>query len=347
MIKKMTHEFRDIVVSYLEALKDNKKCVVASLVDLDGSSYRRPGVRMLITEDGQTMGAISGGCIEKEVLRESVSVFNNGVPKMMTYDGRYRLGCEGIIYILLEVFHPSSSFIEAFYHNIDARKDFLLSTYYSRELLADKSLGSVAMISGKEFTFNQATDPEHLKKDTHTLMLQQKLPSMFRLVIIGNEYDAAKLSLQASLLGWEVIVVTNPMYGYTSANFPGSAKVLQANPDQLPEHLIDQNTAVVLMTHNYAKDLSYLLALKGSSPVYLGLLGPAKRRNKLFDDYLEHAGEIPESLFEVIHGPAGLNIGAETAEEIALSICSEIITILRDKDASHLNNLNDRIHASW
>ena len=345
MIRKMTHEFRNIVLSYLEAAKSNRKCILATLVDLDGSSYRRPGVRMLISDDGKITGAISGGCIEKEVIRESASVFENSTPKMMTYDGRYRLGCEGVIYILIEVFQPSSSLMEEFFHCLEARQSFTLSTFYKKQVVADDNLGTVVRLSGKEFTVNQAVKPETLLSGNDNLILEQVLPARFRLLIFGGEYDAAKLSFQASLLGWEVVMVTNPVDGYTTENFPGSLKVLQTTPDQLPENLIDQNTAVVLMTHNYAKDLNFLLALKYSEPVYLGLLGPVKRKNKLYDDYLEHTGEIPETLFDVIHGPAGLNIGAETAEEIALSICSEIITIQRKKDASHLNELKDRIHA--
>ncbi len=83
------------------------KAVLASVVALEGSSYRRPGVRMLLLEDGHMTGAVSGGCVEKEIFRQSESVFRTGIPKMMTYDGRYRLGCEGILYILLEPFRPA------------------------------------------------------------------------------------------------------------------------------------------------------------------------------------------------------------------------------------------------
>jgi xanthine dehydrogenase accessory factor len=141
-----------------------------------------------------------------------------------------------------------------------------------------------------------------------------------------------------------VVLVTNPFDGYTTANFPKSSKVLQATADQLSEDLIDENSAVVIMSHNHAKDLSYLIAIRNSRPVYLGLLGPVKRRNKLLDEMMEHVGDFPDALMQVIHGPAGLNIGAETAEEIALSICSEIVTIRQNKDAGHLKSIKGGIH---
>ncbi|MBT8393442.1 MAG: XdhC family protein, partial [Bacteroidia bacterium] len=110
----MMHELKHIVSAYKKAKEMNLKSVLATVVDLDGSSYRKPGVRMLIIENGNMIGAVSGGCVEKEVLRQAQSVFLDGRPKMMTYDGRYRLGCEGVIYILLEKFIPEIEFVEKF-----------------------------------------------------------------------------------------------------------------------------------------------------------------------------------------------------------------------------------------
>ena len=99
----MTHELKQIVATYISSRSKGLKTVLATVVALDGSSYRKPGVRMLIVEDETMVGAVSGGCVEKDILRQSKTVFDTGHPKMMTYDGRYRLGCEGILYILLEV----------------------------------------------------------------------------------------------------------------------------------------------------------------------------------------------------------------------------------------------------
>ena len=107
----MTHEFKTIVENYLLAKKQGLKSVLATVVHLEGSSYRKPGVRMLILENGKMIGAVSGGCVEKDILRQSDTVFKSGVSKMMTYDGRYRLGCEGVLYILIEPFLPDSKFL--------------------------------------------------------------------------------------------------------------------------------------------------------------------------------------------------------------------------------------------
>lgn len=100
----MTHELKKIFQVFTSSSAASDTFVLATVVALEGSSYRRPGVRMLISKNGRTLGAVSGGCVEKEIIRQSVSVFEDGIPKMMTYDGRYRLGCEGILYILIEPF---------------------------------------------------------------------------------------------------------------------------------------------------------------------------------------------------------------------------------------------------
>jgi len=130
----MTHEFIDIVEAYKQASSQDLATVLVTVVGLNGSSYRKPGVRMLISQDGKMTGAISGGCVEKEIERQAKTVFHSGIPKLMTYDGRYRLGCEGLIYILIEPFKPSQDFLNAFAEAITLRLDFRIESYYSQEV---------------------------------------------------------------------------------------------------------------------------------------------------------------------------------------------------------------------
>ena len=110
----MTHELKQIITAFEAAKFKGIQTVLATVVALEGSSYRRPGVRMLLLEDGGSVGAVSGGCVEKEVFRQADSVFKTSVPKVMTYDGRYRLGCEGILHILLEPFNPNGDLFSCF-----------------------------------------------------------------------------------------------------------------------------------------------------------------------------------------------------------------------------------------
>ena len=106
----MTIELKNII-DYVIQNSNQNKFVLATVVHLEGSSYRRPGVRMLINNNGESFGNVSGGCVEKEVIRQSQSVFKSEIPKIIKYDGRFRLGCEGIITILIEPFSLSKKFI--------------------------------------------------------------------------------------------------------------------------------------------------------------------------------------------------------------------------------------------
>ena len=130
----MIHELKDIIRSAKIAQSKGIKTVLASVVSLDGSSYRRPGVRMSIQENGRMIGAVSGGCVEKEILRQAQQVFKTNSSTLMEYDGRYRLGCEGILHILIEPFYPTNKFFDAFEKQCSSRKPFLINSYFSKEI---------------------------------------------------------------------------------------------------------------------------------------------------------------------------------------------------------------------
>ncbi len=118
----MTHEIKDIFHQVFLWQSEGKESVLATVVEVEGSSYRNPGVRMLVNNAGETFGAVSGGCIEKEVQTQAQSVFQTQTPKMMTYDGRFRLGCEGIIFILLEPLIIGEDTVKKLDQTLSARK---------------------------------------------------------------------------------------------------------------------------------------------------------------------------------------------------------------------------------
>ena len=335
----MTHEFKKIIKEYQIAKEDEIRCVLATVVNLEGSSYRRPGVRMLIRADNKMIGAVSGGCVEKEVLFQAQSVFEKNTPKLMTYDGRYRLGCEGILYILLEPFFPNESVLAEFEKTIKERKPFKLSTSYQKEFGDLKHYGTSITLNAQIFNFN----PETAKQE-NAPHFEQNMEACKRLLIIGGEHDAVQLSHFALSMGWEVSVAVTPKEDKSKSDFRGIDMLLNFEPENLPLENVDANTAVVLMTHSYVKDLKYLMVLKKTKPMYLGLLGPAKRREKLLATLLEEDMDIELDFVEGIYGPAGLNIGAETPQEIAISILSEILTVIRNTKPIMLKDKEKRIH---
>lgn len=332
----MTHELKTIIQHY-EARQEN--AILATVVALDGSSYRRPGVRMLIFENGDMIGAVSGGCVEKEVLRQAQSVFTTGVSRVMVYDGRYRLGCEGILYILLEPFSPDHSFLAEFWKTIESRKSFHIRSYYQKEQSDDAGYHSVFQFGENEFPIAQNTEP-----NSDFSVFEQEMLPCFQLLIIGAEHDAVQLCKYASLTGWEVSVVANPREEKTKKDFPGIHKFIQVEPEMF-QHTLDNQTAVVIMTHSFVKDLQFVMALKEEQGAYIGLLGPFKRREQLFDELLERFPDISEDFLEKIHGPAGIDIGAETPQEIALSILSEILSVVNNKAPQLLKDKMGKIHS--
>lgn len=336
----MTHELKKIFEAYLKANAKQLKNVLATVVALEGSSYRKPGVRMLISEDGKMTGAVSGGCVEKEVLRQAQSVFNDGIPKIMTYDGRYRLGCEGVLYILIEPFSPSESVLHSFQEVLKHRRTFQVSAYYEKKDAANPFFGSMFTVEGESQCFRDDFMP-----DTSLSLFEQRMSPCFRLFIIGAEHDAVQLSGFASNTGWEVTVVADVSEEKNISDFPGAVDFISCLPEALDTKQIDHRSAVILMTHSYVKDLKYLLRLVTTEPVYLGLLGPAQRREKLLNEFLEHNPQVPDSFFDRIHGPAGLNIGAETPQEIAIAIIAEILSVVRKKEPMMLKNKIGRIHS--
>ncbi|AXT21167.1 XdhC/CoxI family protein [Flavobacteriaceae bacterium AU392] len=336
----MTHEFKTIVENALLAKQNGLKSVLATVVALDGSSYRRPGVRMLILENGKMIGAVSGGCVEKEVLLQSESVFKTGVSKIMTYDGRYRLGCEGILYILIEQFEVKTDFFEAFQLALKDRIKFNIQSCYIKEEGSNSALGSEVVFKNKIFLISNRI--ENTKTDIS--VFKQELPPCFKLMIIGAEHDAVLLCQFANLNGWEVTIVSGPLEQKTIKDFPGAAKFYSVVADMMDVSKIDDQTAIVLMTHNYASDLKYLIHLKNTKPAYLGILGANKRREQLLSQFIEYYPEIDDVFLDCIYAPAGIDIGAETPQEIAVSIISEILSVIRNKKPISLRDKSGGIH---
>lgn len=323
----MTHEFIDIVEAYKQASSQDLATVLVTVVGLNGSSYRKPGVRMLISQDGKMTGAISGGCVEKEIERQAKTVFHSGIPKLMTYDGRYRLGCEGLIYILIEPFKPSEDFLNAFAEAITLRLDFRIESYYSQEVGTFKHMGSVFYFKDQPYPLNS----DSLKESTRYPVFKQTLKPQFRLLIFGNEHDAIQLCKFSVLCGWNVHVMTSSPELKTINQFSDAHTIVHIQPDEIKQLTLDSETAIVLMTHNFAKDLAYLLELgiHANQPNYIGVLGSKNRMFQLESALFEHLPHLDESFIDLLHGPAGLDIGSVTPQEIAISILSEITQNVR------------------
>ena len=336
----MTIELKNII-DYVIQNSNQNKFVLATIVHLEGSSYRRPGVRMLINNNGESFGNVSGGCVEKEIIRQSQSVFKSEIPKIIKYDGRFRLGCEGIITILIEPFSLSKKFITEFNTSIERRFSIYSSSTYKLEQVEDLNLGTQIQIGEKKFSFHKNFSTKSNKKK---LYFKQSFAPIFRLFIFGAEHDAVQLCKSASLLGWEITIVAPPDENKTINFFKGAKNFITPIIESFNSNSIDKQSAIILMTHSFNKDIQYLIALKETFPAYFGLLGPSKRREKIIEKFLDHYPECSIEFLDQLRGPAGLDIGAESPSEISISILSEILSVIRQKNALILSSKNGNVH---
>lgn len=334
----MTHELKDIIAAYINAQRIGIRTALVTVVALNGSSYRKPGVRMLVASNGEITGAVSGGCVEKEIIRQSQSVFKSNCPIIMTYDGRYRIGCEGLLYILIEPFQPNNNFIDAFNTAVLNRTPIEIQSYYQLEAGSFDQMGS-------EFTFNHKPYKTYeFETNDHSLSFKQTLPPCFRLYIFGTEHDAVTLCSIAANCGWEIEIIAPHQSLKSITQFPGATHFHHIGADEINQLQFDSNTAVVLMSHNFAKDLNYLIELaQVPAPRYIGVLGSTLRMDQLMTAILERSPDVSTDFIELIHGPAGLDIHAITPQEIAISIVGQIISFIREKSnqtaSSPISNL--------
>lgn len=338
----MIHELKEIVQQAVINQQKGLKNVLASVVFLDGSSYRKPGVRMLIAEDLSTFGAVSGGCVEKEIIHRAKSVFLDNQAKIITYDGRYRLGCEGILYILIEPFQVENDFLNRFSKAIKHRETIEINSYFIKEDESFGNFGSNLIFPTQEvYSFNKNNS---FQEQRISEVFTQILKPAFKLLIIGGEHDAVKLCKIASNLGWEIDVITSAKDPKTLKDFPGANSVVGESSETIQFDNIEENTAIIIMNHSYVQDLKYVLQLSNYQPKYIGILGAPKRGERLFNELFELKPDLNPDFLDAIYTPAGLHLGAQTPEEIAVSIIAEIMSVFNKKEPFSLRNLKGKIH---
>ena len=285
---------------------------------------------------------MSGGCVEKEIIRRASSVFADGKPKIITYDGRYRLGCEGILYILIEPFFIENTFLKRFSEVIQQRETLKIDSFFQKDDEIFGNFGSQITFSNQEtVAFSQDFSVD---ETTEINLFSQVLVPAFKLLIIGGEHDAVKLCKIASNLGWEIDVITSAKDPKQLADFPGANSVIGESPETIQFTDLNENTAIVIMNHSYVQDLKYVVKLANFQPTYIGILGAPKKGERLFNELFEFVPEVSVAFLNCIYTPAGLHIGAQTPEEIAISIIAEILAIFREKEPFSLRNLKGKIH---
>jgi xanthine/CO dehydrogenase XdhC/CoxF family maturation factor len=368
-------EIRDIIKAYDGAKKDGKQTALATVVHVEGSSYRRPGARMLIEDDGQLTGAISGGCLEGDALRKALLVMTEKTSRLVTYDTMddddakfgVGLGCNGIIQVLIEPINdidPNNpiQFLKAIN---EKRQQSVLVTLFSLQdkkdpqhgtcflLREDKTvidntpvLKQVLMHDAEEVMINQVSSFKNYVSNDHNLTaFIEIMKPPISLIIIGAGNDVMPLVDMAGIIGWEATVVDGRANYAKKERFASACQVLVSKPEQvLYQIAIDERTVFLLMTHNYNYDKAMLKQLLQKNVSYIGMLGPKNKRERILGEFKEEGLVFTDHQLSVLHSPVGLDIGAETSEEIALSILAEVKAFFANKDVQSLRKIGEVIH---
>jgi xanthine/CO dehydrogenase XdhC/CoxF family maturation factor len=373
-------EIREIINAYNKAKKNEKKLALATLVHLNGSSYRRPGARMIVDEEGQLTGAISGGCLEGDALRKAVFCIHTQIPKLVVYDTSdeedatigIQLGCSGIIQVLFEPIDETDPLnpIELLKKAIQKRQNTVLVTLYAPKIKKGDIVGtSMLLEESGEFHNNSSFQfvPETLLQDIRETLTVKKssfksyqhndntfnaflsfISPPISLVIIGAGNDAIPLQSIAETLGWEVTIVDGRHTYAKIERFSSACQIIVSKPEKVLQQIpIDEKTVFVLMTHNYNYDYAILKALLGKNIPYIGALGPKKKLDNMITDLKAENIFLNERQKNILYGPVGLEIGAETPAEIALSITAEIMSVMNNKEGGSLRNLVTEIHPRY
>jgi len=360
-------EIRNIIETYNSIDHKSEKVALASVVNVEESSYRRIGARMLVRSSGLWVGGISGGCLEGDALRRSQQAIFRNKPSLVVYDTMdddknqigVGLGCNGRIEVLLSPVDPEDpeNEIELLKRITEADGPSLMLKVIEAEN-EQEWLGKNKLIYPVSVDASFAgIDPAALKACLSEVVEKKKarifevhsseagdikvlvefIRPETRLVIVGDNYDVNAMVCIASEMGWEITII-----GKAKKLSPEVFKKAKAIVDKADAESVAINdySAVLLMSHDYKTDKTLLPVFLKKRPAYIGMLGPKKRFIKIHNEL----GDLTGQDLELIHSPTGLEIGAESPQEIALSILSEIVAVFRGKTGTSLKHKEGTIH---
>lgn len=367
-------DLKSIVSEYHNIDFTQRKAVLATVVKVRGSSYRSPGARMLITDDGKWVGSISGGCLEGDALRKSRQVMTSNIPMTITYDTREEsnqnigigLGCNGVIDILLEPidFSNERNIIRLFESFLNTTEQIAIASIFKglNSCIGEKLIlsadGKIHQSFSNEYLSNKVTEDlaetfisKRSEAKTYTIdnseieIFLEVVQPVISVIIFGGGFDARPVSQLAKSLGWNVTVTDECVAHIAPLFFPTADKLSLCKREMIDEDFtITPYTACVLMSHNYEYDRDVLKKLLTSPAPYIGILGPVKRFNKMVDEFKQQGIHLTAAITQRIHSPIGLDIGAEAPDEIAISIIAEIQTKFANRSGGFLKYRTGPIH---
>jgi xanthine dehydrogenase accessory factor len=368
-------EIKAIIDGYDQLDKNTTQAALATVVRVEGSSYRRTGARMLVMSDGVWIGGISGGCLEGDALKRARLAIAKASSSKITYDTTtddehqigVGLGCNGIIDVLFTPldFTDSTNPVEVLKRCMNERRQthVLLTITGLKGNWTSISEGDVIRYvdtASLNILENRAIQSQLAEKVQARMAKGVSAPYRFEgpdgevleafieilspethLVLWGHQYDVYPITRLAREMGWRITVVANPL----KVNRRIAEMVNDiVQPENFTDILFDEHTAIVLMSHDYKTDKQNLPKVLATNAPYIGMLGPRVRSERIWAELAEEGNPIADEDFPRIHAPVGLDIGAVSPEEIALSLAAEIRASFSSRDGTYLRLRQSTIH---
>ena len=331
---------------------------------------------MFMTERGEMVGSLSGGCLEADVLEKAKKVMQTGEPVTAVYDMTsddevwgLSQGCNGVVHLLLEPIPPEtgSRHLDFLRECVEQKKQGAIGLVFRTDGEFKAKVGNRVSVEEGGAVFEDTANPvltsalldachKCLRNGSSATQRFDFLEGVIEayvdvvrpplpLVLFGAGADAIPLVRMAKELGWEVTVVDHRPAFAKKELFPSADSVILSRPEEFGDKIfLGPLSAVVVMTHNFLLDVDLLKFLLPTPLQYLGLLGPKKRTDLLFQRLKQSGFEIHPEQRKRLHNPIGVDIGAEAPEEIALSILSEICAVIAGRSAGFLRDFKGPIH---
>jgi xanthine/CO dehydrogenase XdhC/CoxF family maturation factor len=370
-------ELRRIAVAWADLRRRGEQALLATVVETAGSTYRRPGARLLMSQDRWLAGGISGGCLEGEVLKKAWWRTRDG-PLVLSYDATtaddelswsFGLGCNGRVEVLQERISPEPTpthplaFIAG---RLEQRRAGVMATVFRVGRTAAARVGERLLL-----------DEDGVRSDVKDIALREKLhadaeaalaggrTAVHRygnaesavdalvevvrparpLFVFGNGQDAVPLVRLAAELGFHVTLVANRPSGVPPDAFREADVFLTATPETAGAKVVlAEDAAVIVMTHNLAHDQGFLRLALESPCAYVGALGPRVRTEEMLNQLQQQGFVLTEGHHRRLHSPTGLDLGGEQSEEIALAILGEVLASASAREGASLRLRAGPIH---
>ena len=359
-----------------------REAVLATVVKVEGSAYRRPGARMLVSRFGRPEGTISGGCLEAEVAKKAWWLTEAG-PALRSYSTAeaddaseealsFGLGCNGKVHVLFERLPAGPcALVDALLSVRDRQQPAAIATVIVSSGAAAPRLGErLCLMPGQEAAGEllRSVLVEQISANLQQTLLRGKssrglypnglgevevlleyLPPARRLVIFGAGHDAQPLVRMAKLLGWHVTVIDGRAHFARAERFAEADQVLVGDVEQpFDYHELVRGAAVAVMTHSLVQDAHWLKGVLHSEPCYVGQLGPRERTERLLAGIHEQLAKPQDELpgLECLHYPIGLDLGGDTPESVAMAVLAEIQAVLNGRNGGSLRFRSASIHDS-